>query len=198
VKPIFFETPSEFREWLQQSHNRDDELLVGFHKKNSGKLSITLKEAQDEGLCFGWIDSVARNLDESSYTVRFTPRRPKSVWSAVNIKRTEELIAAGRMTPAGLAAFEARDEKRARQYSYERANVAFDATSEEAFRANEAAWEFFQAQPKGHQRLHTWWVMSAKREETRARRLAVLIAASAEGRRLDPMTSPIKQAAKEP
>ena len=127
MKPVFFETPAEFRDWLERNHDSADELDMGLHKKASGKPSITLREAQDEGLCFGWIDSVAHGLNESSYTIRFTPRKPKSVWSAVNIERAEELIAAGRMTPAGLAAFEARDEKRVRHYSHERENVAFDA-----------------------------------------------------------------------
>ena len=171
--------------------------MVGFHKKNSGKASITYQEALDEALCFGWIDGVRRNLDVSSYTIRFTPRKPKSVWSAVNARRAHELIAEGRMTPPGLAAFAKRDEARARQYSYERENVAFDAASEKAFQANKPAWEFFRAQPQGYQWLHTWWVMSAKKEETRARRLAVLIEASAEGRRLDPMTSPYKRTSAE-
>jgi uncharacterized protein YdeI (YjbR/CyaY-like superfamily) len=194
VNPIFFETPAEFREWLARDNDSTEELLVGFHKKGSGQSSVTYREALDEALCFGWIDGVRRNLDEGSYTIRFTPRTPKSVWSAVNIRRAHELIAEGRMAPAGLVAFEKRDEARARQYSYERENVAFDAASEKAFRADQEAWEFFRAQPQGYQQLHTWWVVSAKREETRLKRLAVLIEASAEGRRLDPMTSPYKRA----
>jgi uncharacterized protein YdeI (YjbR/CyaY-like superfamily) len=193
-KPVFFETPADFRAWLKRNHNRAEELLLGLHKKSSGKPSITLREAQDEALCFGWIDGKARSIDETSWTIRFTPRRPGSVWSAVNIKAAHELIAEGRMTPAGLAAFEKRDERRAKRYSYERANPEFDAASEEAFRANKAAWDFFRAQPPGYQRLHTWWVMSAKREVTRANRLAALIEISAQGRRIDPMRSPFKQA----
>jgi len=195
MTPTFFESPSRFREWLERNHDSAPELLVGFHKKASGTPSITYQEALDEALCFGWIDGVRRNLGESSYTIRFTPRKPKSVWSAVNIKRAHELTALGRMMPAGLAAFEKRDENRAGRYSYERKNVEFDAASEEVFRANERAWEFFRAQPRGYQRLHTWWVVSAKREETRLKRLSVLIEASAEGRRLDPMTSPFKRSA---
>jgi len=197
VTPTFFESLSKLHEWLEQNHGSAQELSVGFHKKTSGIRSITYQEALDEALCFGWIDGVRRNLDDTSYTIRFTPRKPKSVWSAVNIKRAHELIAAGRMTPVGLAAFEKRDEQRARQYSYDRESVEFDDASEKAFRANEKAWAFFRAQPRGYQRLHTWWVVSAKREETRAKRLAVLIEASAEGRRLDPMSSPYKQAARE-
>ncbi len=197
MKPTFFESPDDFREWLERNHDSAEELVTGLHKTSSGKPSITLREAQDEAICFGWIDGVAHSLDESSYTIRFTPRRRGSVWSAVNIKRAHALIGAGRMTPAGLAAFEKRDEKRAKRYSYEREKPEFDAASEKIFRANRKAWAFFRAQPPGYQRLQTWWVMSAKTEETRARRLAVLIEISREGRKIDPMISPYKQAAKE-
>jgi uncharacterized protein YdeI (YjbR/CyaY-like superfamily) len=193
VKPTFFETPSEFRAWLEQNHDSAEELLLGLHKKSSATPSITLREAQDEALCFGWIDGKARTINEQTWAIRLTPRRPGSIWSAVNIKRAHELIAAGRMTPAGLTAFDMRDEHRAKQYSYERENPQFDAASEDAFRANKAAWEFFRRQPEGYQRLHKWWVMSAKREETRAKRLAVLIEISAQGRRIDPMRSPFGQ-----
>ena len=198
MKPTFFKSPSEFREWLERNHDSAEELLLCLRKKSSGEPSITLREAQDEGLCFGWIDSVAHGLDESSYTIRFTPRKPKSVWSAVNIKQAHALIASGRMTPAGLATFEKRDEKRAQRYSYERENPEFDAASEQTFRANKAAWTFFRAQPAGYQRLHTWWVMSAKQEETRRKRLSVLVKICADGRRIDPMISPYKQTAKNP
>ncbi|MGH2404383.1 MAG: YdeI/OmpD-associated family protein, partial [bacterium] len=170
-KPSFFESPPEFREWLERNHDSAEEVVVGLHKKGSRKPSITLREAQDEALCFGWIDGVARSIDENSWAIRFTPRRPGSVWSAVNIKRAEALIAEGRMTPAGLAQFEKRDEKRVRQYSYERENPQFDAASEKQFRANKEAWDFFRAQPAGYQRLHTWWVMRAKGDPTRAKRL---------------------------
>jgi uncharacterized protein YdeI (YjbR/CyaY-like superfamily) len=193
AEPTFFESPEDFRAWLERNHDSAEELLVGLRKKSSGLASITLREAQEEALCFGWIDGKARNLDESNWAIRFTPRRPDSVWSAVNIKRAHALIAEGRMTPAGLAAFEKRDEKRARKYSYEREKPEFDKASEEAFRANEKAWDFFRAQPAGYQRLNTWWVMSAKREETRAKRLAALIEISAQGRRIDPMRSPFEQ-----
>jgi uncharacterized protein YdeI (YjbR/CyaY-like superfamily) len=193
VTPTFFESRENFREWLEQNHDSAEELLLGLYKKGSGKPSITLREAQDEALCFGWIDGVARSIDESSWAIRLTPRRPGSVWSAVNIKAAHELIVAGRINPAGLTAFEKRDEKRAKQYSYERENPEFDAECAKAFRANKDAWKFFQAQPAGYQRLNTWWVMSAKTEETRARRLAVLIEISGHGRRIDPMNSPYKQ-----
>jgi uncharacterized protein YdeI (YjbR/CyaY-like superfamily) len=194
VKPTFFKSPADFREWLERNHDSAEELLLGLHKKSSGLPSITLREAQDEALCFGWIDGVARSIDQSSWAIRFTPRRPGGVWSAVNIKAAHELIASGRMTSAGLAEFEKRDEKRAKQYSYEREKPEFDAVSEKTFRENAKAWDFFRAQPQGHQRLQTWWIMSAKTEETRAKRLAALIEISAQGRRIDPMTSPYKQA----
>ena len=192
-KPTFFESPAAFRKWLERNHDSAEVLLLGLHKKSSGKPSITLREAQDEALCFGWIDGKARSIDESSWAIRLTPRRPGSVWSAINIKAVHQLIAADRMTPAGLAAFEKRDDKRAKRYSYEREKPEFDTASEKTFRANEKAWDFFQAQPAGYQRLHKWWVMSAKREETRAKRLAVLIEISGQGRRIDPMNSPFKQ-----
>lgn len=195
MNATFFESPSELREWFEQNHDSASELLIGFHKKNSGRPSITLREAQDEGLCFGWIDSVAHNLDATSYTIRFTPRKSKSIWSAVNIKRAHALIASGRMTLAGLVEFEKRDEKRVRRYSYERENPEFDTASNKMFRANAAAWDFFQAQPPGYQRLHTWWVMSAKTGGTQAKRLAVLIEISGQGRRIDPMRSPFKPVA---
>jgi uncharacterized protein YdeI (YjbR/CyaY-like superfamily) len=194
VNPTFFNTPAEFRAWLESNHDSADELILGLHKKGSGKPSITLREAQDEALSFGWIDGKAQSIDEKSWAIRLTPRRPGSVWSAVNIKAAHDLIASGRMTPAGLAAFEKRDEKRAKRYSYERENPKFDAASEAAFRENMKAWQFFRAQPAGYQRLHTWWVMSAKREETRQKRLAVLIEMSERRRRIDPMKSPFEQA----
>jgi uncharacterized protein YdeI (YjbR/CyaY-like superfamily) len=193
VEPSFFKSPAEFRGWLERNHDSAEELLLGLHKKGSGYASITLREAQVEALCFGWIDGKARTIDENSWAIRFTPRRTKSVWSAININRAEALIAEGRMTPAGLAEFEKRDEKRVRQYSYERENPKFDAVSEAAFRANPTAWDFFRAQPAGYQRLHTWWVMSAKRDETRVKRLAALIEISGQGRRIDPMNSPYSQ-----
>ena len=193
MKPRFFKAPSDFRTWLERNHSSAEELVLGLHKKSSGKPSITLREAQDEAICFGWIDGKARSIDEDSWSIRLTPRRPGSVWSAVNIKAAHELIASGRMTAAGLAEFEKRDDQRAKTYSYEREKPEFDAASEKKFRANVKAWDFFRAQPAGYQRLHTWWVLSAKREETRAKRLAALIEISADGRRIDPMKSQFEQ-----
>jgi uncharacterized protein YdeI (YjbR/CyaY-like superfamily) len=160
------------------------ELLVGFYKKSSGKPSITYHEALDEALCVGWIDGVRRSRDAESYEQRFTPRRPKSYWSQVNIGRAKALIKAGRMKAAGLREFEKRDESGARKYSFERRDPAFDAPRARRFRQNAAAWDFFQVQPPGYRRLMTFMVMSGKKDETREKRLDRLIAECARGRRI--------------
>ena len=186
MEPTFFATPEEFRAWLQAHHETESELLVGFYKKGSGRPSITWPESVDEALCVGWIDGVRRSLGEDAYTIRFTPRKTKSNWSAVNIKRVGELIEAGRMMPAGLRAFQARDEERSRIYAYEnRHKAVLDPALEERFRANERAWDFFQAQPPGYRQTMIHRVISAKQEATRLRRLDQLIALSADGRRMD-------------
>ncbi|MCC6626519.1 MAG: YdeI/OmpD-associated family protein [Chloroflexi bacterium] len=183
MEPCFFTTPAEFRAWLAANHETGRELWVGFYKKGSGRSSITWPEAVDEALCFGWIDSVRRSVDADSYANRFTPRQPRSTWSAVNIQRVEELTRLGRMRPAGLTAFAARTAARSGTYSFEqRATVALGEDYERRFRANQAAWDFFQAQAAGYRRTASWWVISAKREETRLRRLATLIDDSAQGR----------------
>ena len=184
MKPRFFATPEAFRTWLEKNHATAKELLVGFHRKDSGKKSITWPESVDEALCYGWIDGVRKTIDETSYTIRFTPRRAKSKWSAVNIKRVGELTKLGRMKPPGLKVFEQRDAAQAEGYSYERKEAQLDAIMEKRFRANKAAWTFWEAQPPYYKRTLSWWVISAKREETREKRLVQLIAASAEGRRL--------------
>jgi uncharacterized protein YdeI (YjbR/CyaY-like superfamily) len=189
---VYFESPSEFRKWLEKNHAQASELWVGFYRKGSGRTGISYPEAVDEALCFGWIDGIKKKIDEISYAHRFTPRKPRSFWSAVNIAKVRELTARGRMTPAGLEAFEGRDEKRSVQYSYERESCAFDAVLESRFRANEKAWNFFQAQPPGYRRTATWWVVSAKREETRLKRLTALIEDSEAGRRLAQVGSPPK------
>jgi uncharacterized protein YdeI (YjbR/CyaY-like superfamily) len=183
--PSFFTTPAEFRAWLEENHERAAELWVGFHKKATGRPSITWPEAVDEALCFGWIDAIRRSLGDESYMIRFTRRKPRSTWSAVNIARAKELIAEGRMRPAGLAAFEARSDDRSAIYSYEQRHAAkLPPDQEREFRANQRAWEFFQAQPPWYRKTALWWVVSAKREETRARRLRTLIEDSANGRKL--------------
>jgi len=194
MRPRFFATPSEFRAWLEQHHATAKELLVGFHKKGSGIPSITWPEAVDEALSFGWVDSVRRSIDDVSYTNRFTPRTGRSTWSARNIERAKELIAQGRMHPAGRKAFEARKDDRSAIYSYEqRGQAKLGRGFERQFRSNTKAWEFFQAQPPGYRTTATYWVVSAKREETRRRRLVTLIDDSAHGRTVRPLTSPAKR-----
>jgi uncharacterized protein YdeI (YjbR/CyaY-like superfamily) len=185
ASPTFFATPAQFRAWLEEHHATETELLVGFYKKGSGKPSITWPESVDEALCYGWIDGVRRSLGDDAYTIRFTPRKKRSVWSNVNIRRAGELIEAGRMRPAGLAAFEARTGERSGVYSFEQKDqerVVFTEAQARQFQADPKAWEFFQAQPPWYRRTATWWVISAKKEETRAKRLATLIADSAAGR----------------
>jgi uncharacterized protein YdeI (YjbR/CyaY-like superfamily) len=187
---IFFETPSELRAWLEEHHATEAELWVGFYKKASGRRSLTWSQVVDEALCFGWIDGKVQRIDEQRYRQRLTPRRPTSNWSAVNIAKVAELRAQGRMTPAGEAAFAARREDRSAVYSYERRHeAAFDAEQEATFRGKTAAWEWFAAQSHSYRTMATFWVVSAKRPETRARRLGTLIECSAEGRRV-PALSP--------
>jgi uncharacterized protein YdeI (YjbR/CyaY-like superfamily) len=185
MKIVFFQSASDFREWLLSNHDKVRELWVGFYKKKSGKIGISYPEAVDEALCFGWIDGIKKAVDDVSYTNRFTPRKPKSFWSAVNIKRVRELTDLRRMTAPGLKAFAGRDEQKAMQYSYERSTCELKGGYEKQFRGNAKAWEFFQAQPPGYRRTASWWVISAKREETRDKRLATLIETSEHGRRLD-------------
>ena len=174
MKPTFFKDASSFRQWLTTHHDSATELLMGFYKKASGKPSITYQEALDEALCFGWIDGVRKRVDEASYTIRFTPRRPKSAWSRVNIARVDTLSKAGLMQPPGVDAFERRDETKYDSY-YDARNREFDEASERAIRADRRAWAFLQAQSAWFRGGAAFWVMSAKREETRARRLASLI-----------------------
>jgi uncharacterized protein YdeI (YjbR/CyaY-like superfamily) len=182
-KPVYFATPADFRAWFEKNHARESELWVGFHKKATSTPSITWPESVDEALCFGWIDGVRKRIDDERYMIRFTPRKATSNWSNVNIKRVAELQALGLMKPEGLRVFEARDPKR--EYSYEQTRtVSLDAALEKKFRAKKKAWAFFVAQPPGYQRTLSFWVMSAKREETRLARLEKLIATSAGGNRI--------------
>jgi uncharacterized protein YdeI (YjbR/CyaY-like superfamily) len=189
VEPIFFETPAHFRAWLEEHHEARRELLVGFYKKGSKRPSITWPQSVDEALCFGWIDGIRRGIDGESYSIRFTPRKPTSNWSSVNIARVAELTKEGRMRPAGIEAFERRSEKRSGIYAYEQRRAArLSAGQQREFMANDDAWSFFQAQPPGYRQTATYWVVSAKREETRRKRLATLIEDSASGRRLGRLT----------
>jgi uncharacterized protein YdeI (YjbR/CyaY-like superfamily) len=181
----YFKTPAEFRAWLMKNHDTATEVGVVFHRKGSDKPSMTWSDAVDEALCFGWIDSVARRLDETSRAQRFSPRKPKSNWSAVNIRKVGELTAKGLMMPAGLAAFERREEARSGVYSYENRHLAkLDPVREAKFRACAEAWEFFIKQPPSYRQTAMYLVMNAKQEETRTKRLTRLIEASAQGKRL--------------
>lgn len=182
----FFSSSTDFRRWLETHHDDTPELWVGYHKKGSGCPSITYPESVDQALCFGWIDGVRKSVDADRYTVRFTPRKPKSTWSNINTKRLQELIKLGVVTSAGLQAFQARDPKRSVLHSLEVANPRkLDDACERKLRANKKGWEFWQRQPPGYRRTVSRWVMSAKREETRLRRLSVLITGSEKGKRLD-------------
>ena len=187
-EPRFFATPEEFRAWLMEHHESARELLVGFYKKASGRLSITWPESVDQALCFGWIDGIRKSLGPDAYTIRFTPRKRGSIWSNVNIARAKALVRMGQMQPAGRRAFAAREANKSGIYLFEqRTAPKLSADEAKQFRANKEAWKFFEAQPPGYRRLATWWVISAKRSETRARRLATLIADSASAQRIGPM-----------
>lgn len=184
AEPVFFATADAFGEWLAQHHESERELLVGYYKKGSGLPSMTWPESVDEALCYGWIDGVRKSRDADSYTIRFTPRKVGSIWSAVNIGRVEELTALGRMLPAGLRAFAARREDRSAVYSHEQAEEAtLSAEEESRFRAEPEAWAFFEKQPPSYRKAAIWNIVSAKKEETRLRRLRTLIEESAAGRR---------------
>jgi uncharacterized protein YdeI (YjbR/CyaY-like superfamily) len=184
MKPRHFPSQAEFRRWLAANGAKEKELWVGFYKKASGKGGMDYRQALDEALCAGWIDGVRKGVDAESYVQRFSPRTKTSIWSAVNLKRIKELIAAGRVTKAGLQVYESRDPKRAGLYSYENRPKAFDAAAERAFKANKDAWAFFDAQPPGYRKLCVFFVMEGKKEETRTRRLERLIKVSSEGKRI--------------
>jgi uncharacterized protein YdeI (YjbR/CyaY-like superfamily) len=188
--PRFFRSGSELRAWLEKNHDSAAEVWVGFYNQRSGKTGITYRESLDEALCFGWIDGVRKSVDEERYMQRFTPRRARSMWSLVNIKRVEELRAQGRMCAPGLAAFDERDEKTSGVDSLARANAAFTPELARRFRANARAWAFFQARPPGYRHLATWYVMSAKKDETRLRRIDQLIALCAKERLLPGLDRP--------
>ncbi len=186
MPPTFFPTAARFRSWLEQHHATDRELLVGFHKVSSGKPSMTYPEALDAALCFGWIDGIRKNSGVTSYTIRFTPRKRDSVWSAVNVRHVVRLKAAGLMQPAGLQVFRERDRAKAKRYSFESRPRRLDPAYARRFKANRRAWTWFEAQTASYRRLAAWWVMSAKQEQTRERRLAILIESSAHGTKPPP------------
>ncbi len=198
MEPTFFATPEDFRAWLEAHHDTEAELLVGFHKKGSGRPSITWPESVDQALCFGWIDGVRRRIDDTSYTIRFTPRKARSNWSAVNVKRVAELTEQGLMRPGGVAAFERRSDDKTAIYAYEQRKAAeLDPEQERRFKGVAKAWAWFQAQPPSYRRTATYWVVSAKKPETRQRRLERLIDDSAAGRPI-PSLTPRSGSAAEP
>lgn len=184
IKPAFFTSPEDFRRWLERHHLTAPELWVGFYKKDSGRASITWPESVDEALCFGWIDGLRKSVDDMSYVIRFTPRKSRSTWSAVNVRRVGELTRQGRMRPAGRRAYEARLENRSEIYSYEQRQAELAEPYVTRLRRNQAAWKFFQAQPASYRKAASWWVVSAKKEETRVKRVEKLIADSARGLRI--------------
>lgn len=185
MAPTFFEAPSLFRAWLERHHSTATELLVGFHKVDSGRPSMSWPDSVDEALCFGWIDGVRRRLDDAAYTIRFTPRRKNSIWSRVNLAKVEVLIAGGRMHEAGMAVYEARSPERSGVYSFEQSTpLVFSEEQRREFERVPKALHFFEGLPPGYRRTITFWVLSAKQLSTRSRRLSQLIEACAEERRL--------------
>jgi uncharacterized protein YdeI (YjbR/CyaY-like superfamily) len=188
VEIIYFERPDAFRDWLEEHHADARELLVGFYKKGTGRPSMTWPESVDEALCYGWIDGIRKRVDDERYTIRFTPRKATSTWSAVNVRRVEELTRAGRLTEAGHAAFAARTSDRTATYSYEQRSGSLGSPYEERLAANDAASRFWRAQPPSYRKAASWWVVSAKREETRQRRFAELVRLSAAGQTIPQFT----------
>lgn len=189
--PQFFASPADMRRWLEKNHAAADELWVGYYKVGSGRPSITWPESVDEALCYGWIDGIRKSIDTLSYKIRFTPRRPGSIWSDVNVKRIAALSDAGRMTAPGLAAFARRKEEKSGVYSHERPATELATSYLDELQADAKAWSYFSSQAKSYQKAVIWWVMSAKREETRLRRLKQLISESQAGRRIAQFTSPV-------
>lgn len=192
MESTFFARPADWRRWLAQNHEQATELWVGFYKKDTGRESITWPEAVDEALCFGWIDGVRKSIDGSSYAIRFTPRKPKSIWSAVNIARVAVLTQLGLMQPKGLEAFGRRTDSNSKMYSFEQESVQLDQAYEHQFRQNRQAWEFFGSQAASYRKAAIWWVMSAKADATRLKRLATLVEDSESGQRVAPLRRPEK------
>jgi uncharacterized protein YdeI (YjbR/CyaY-like superfamily) len=181
MTPTFFAKPSDFRNWLEKNHKKETALLVGFYKVDSGKQSMTWSQSVDEALCFGWIDGVRKSIDHESYQIRFTPRRPTSIWSAVNIQKIEVLTKQGLLQPAGLARFENRKANKSKIYSYEKEEMKFSPELKKQFKANKNAWDYFQSIAPSYRKLSTNWVMGAKQETTKLKRLNELIADSQAG-----------------
>jgi uncharacterized protein YdeI (YjbR/CyaY-like superfamily) len=184
AKPRFFTTSAQFRRWLERNHTKEIELWIGYYKKRTGQPSLTWAESVDEALCFGWIDGIRKGIDEISYKVRFTPRRTSSIWSTVNIRNVQRLIETERMMPAGLTAFEARRENRSEIYSYEQRPAELPAPLKAQMRKNRKATDYFDAQPRGYRQQMIWWIISARTEATRLKRLGQLIEFSSEHKRV--------------
>jgi uncharacterized protein YdeI (YjbR/CyaY-like superfamily) len=184
MEAIFFKIQEEFRQWLKENHHTEKELLVGFYKVGTKKPSMTWSESVDQALCFGWIDGVRKSIDEESYSIRFTPRKPTSIWSAVNIKKMEELTKAGLMTVAGQKAFELRKEEKSAIYSHEKGLATLDPEMEKQFKANPKAWDFFGKQAPSYRKVILHWIMSAKQEKTRLSRLEKTIKESENQKRM--------------
>lgn len=180
----FFKTQDDFRKWLESNHNKEEELIVGFYKVNSGKTSITWPQSVDQALCFGWIDGVRKSIDKESYCIRFTPRRNTSVWSTVNIRKIEALTQAGLMKPAGLKAFSLRKETKSGIYSHENDTLFFESSYEMQFRENKKAWDFFMNQAPSYKKAIMRWIMSAVQEKTRQSRLEKTINISEQQKRV--------------
>lgn len=193
---VSFPDEAAFRQWLARHHGTAGELLLRFFKAHTGRKALTHREAVDQALCFGWIDGVVRRLDDDSYCVRFTPRKAKSYWSDVNVARAAELVADGRMMPAGAAALARHDPARAPRYSFESPPAVLEPEMDRRFRRERGAWTYFQAQPPGYRRVALFWVMRPKRPITREQHLDKLIACSSAGRRLDELVSPTRQTRK--
>lgn len=187
AEPVFFATLAQWRRWLLKHHATATELLVGFHKRHTSTPCITWPESVDGALAFGWIDGVRKRIDDDTYSIRFTPRKAGSTWSLVNVRRVEALRAAGDMHPAGEAVFARRSEAKTGKYSYEQPAQELPAAYLAKLKKNKAAWAFFSAQPPWYRRTATHWVIRAKKEETRDRRFAQLVADSAQGLRVPPL-----------
>ncbi len=184
MKPVFFSTAAEFRKWLSKHYNNETELVVGFYKVDSGKASMTWSQSVDEALCFGWIDGIRKSIDKDSYCIRFTPRRPTSTWSAINLGKMKELTKKGLVKPAGLAIFQMRKEHRSRLYSHENEPAKLAIDYERKFKASKKAWNFFTAQAPSYQKVITHWIMTAKLPATRLARLTKAIEESKKLQRL--------------
>lgn len=184
MEPLFFPGQKEFREWLKKNHSTEKELIVGYYKRETGKPSMTWSESVDQALCFGWIDGIRRNIDHESFCIRFTPRRPGSNWSRINIRKVEELQNAGLMTRAGFELFNNRKDKEGDSYSYENLPANLSTEMEKLFRKNKIAWSFFEKQPPSYRKVRIYWINSAKQPETKLNRLNKLIDSSEQGKRL--------------